>query len=91
MKLSAIKYLSYAVLVFGFIYITWHMGRAFERAGAEEVIVTSCRTVEDNLDCHAIQMEVKDYKRVYEEVLHELEEPTHKNEWNNKYMEFTKR
>ncbi len=91
MRLSSIKYLSYVVLVFGFLYLTWHMGRAFERAGAKEVTVTSCTTMQDEIDCHAIQMEINDYKRVYEEVLDELREPAPKSEWNNKYMEFTKR
>ena len=32
MNYVAVKYLSYVVLVFGLMYISWHMGRAFERA-----------------------------------------------------------
>ena len=79
------RYGSYFFLIFGFLYVSWHMGRAFEKDGAwgqhEEAQV---RTVQA---CP----EVDELKRVYEEVLRELEEPTPKSEWNTRYMEFTKR
>jgi len=77
------KYGSYFILVFGFLYVSWHMGRAFEKDGAwgEDAAV---RTV-------AACPEVDELKRVYEEVLRELEEPTPSSEWNTRYMEFTKR
>jgi hypothetical protein len=79
MKISKIfKYGSYMVLIFGFLYVSWHLGRSFEKTGAEGTAVTACA-------------EVDDLKRVYEEVLRELEEPTPKSHWNNRYMEFTKR
>jgi len=79
MKISRVfKYGSYMVLIFGFLYVSWHLGRSFEKAGAEQTAVAACA-------------EVDDLKRVYEEVLRELEEPAPKSHWNNRYMEFTKR
>lgn len=85
MELSRLfKYGSYFVLIFGFLYVSWHLGRAFEKDGAW---VEDARAVRTAQACP----EVDELKRVYEEVLRELEEPTPKSEWNTRYMEFTKR
>jgi len=88
MKYSAVKYLSYMVLVFGFLYISWHMGRAFERADAGEVSAADSARV---ADCREMRDEIEGYRRVYEEVLQELRDPTPAEHWNNEYLEFTKR
>ena len=36
MKYSVLRYMSYAVLGFGFLYMTWHLGRAFEGGDGRE-------------------------------------------------------
>ncbi|MEQ9619869.1 MAG: hypothetical protein RIG61_11950 [Deltaproteobacteria bacterium] len=91
MKYSAIKYLSYAVLTFGFLYMTWHMGRAFERADAGEVTVNARARAGEYTECREMRREIEGYRRVYEQVLDELRDPAPASRWNNKYMEFTKR
>ena len=46
MKLSKfIKYGSYFFLIFGFLYVSWHMGRAFEKNGSGAEEVRAVRTV----------------------------------------------
>ena len=70
--------------MFGFLYVSWHMGRAFEKDGAWGQAVQPA-------SIQAACPEVDELKRVYEEVLRELEEPTPKSEWNARYLEFTKR
>ena len=87
MKYSAFKYLSYMVLVFGFLYISWHMGRAFERADGGVSAVESAKVA----DCREMRDEIEGYRRVYEEVLQELRDPAPAEHWNTKYLEFTKR
>jgi len=85
MKLSKFfKYGSYFFLLFGFLYVSWHLGRAFEKDGAWGEEMAAVRTV-------AACPEVDELRRVYEEVLRELEYPTPRSEWNSRYMEFTKR
>jgi len=86
---SIFRYTSYMILVFGFFYMSWHFGRAYEKGSFDDPMVTTC--TEQSFDCREARMEIEDYKRVYEEVLRELDEPTPKSDWNNKYMEFTKR
>lgn len=91
MKYSVIKYLSYAVLTFGFLYMSWHLGRAFERADAGELGVTRGVAAVERTDCRTMRQEIEDYRRVYEEVLDELRDPEPAAHWNDEYMEFTKR
>ncbi len=91
MTASIFRYTGYMVLVFGFLYMSWHFGRAYEKGSFDDVMVTTCREAHESFDCREVKMEIEDYKRVYEEVLRELDEPTQKSDWNNKYMEFTKR
>jgi hypothetical protein len=55
------------------------------------VVVVNAGQVEQAADCREIREEIRDYKRVYEEVLRELDESAPKADWNTKYMEFTKR
>lgn len=91
MMSSIFRYTSYMILVFGFFYMSWHFGRAYEKGSFDDVTVTTCREADESFDCREVRMEIEGYKRVYEEVLRELNEPTPKSDWNNKYMEFTKR
>ena len=85
MKLSEFfKYGSYFFLVFGFLYVSWHLGRSFEKNGTWGEEARAVRTT-------AACPEVDELRRVYEEVLRELEDPAPKSEWNHRYMEFTKR
>lgn len=88
---SIFRYTSYMVLVFGFFYVSWHFGRAYEKGTFDQVAVVSAAQVESISDCREVREDIKDYKRVYEEVLRELDEPTPTSDFNNKYMEFTKR
>lgn len=91
MMSSIFRYTSYMILVFGFFYMSWHFGRAYEKGSFDDVTIATCREADESFDCREVRMEIEDYKRVYEEVLRELNEPTPKSDWNNKYMEFTKR
>ena len=91
MMSSIFRYTSYMILVFGFFYMSWHFGRAYEKGSFDDVAIATCREADESFDCREVRMEIEDYKRVYEEVLRELNEPTPKSDWNNKYMEFTKR
>ena len=88
---SIFRYTSYMVLVFGFLYVSWHFGRAYEKGTFDHVAVARAGQVESVSDCREAREDIQDYKRVYEEVLRELDEPTPKADLNNKYMEFTKR
>ena len=91
MMSSIFRYTSYMILVFGFFYMSWHFGRAYEKGSFDNVVVITSGEMQGSIDCSEVQMKIEDYKRVYEEVLRELDEPTPKSDWNNKYMEFTKR
>ena len=86
---SIFRYTSYMILVFGFFYMSWHFGRAYEKGTFDHVTVVNAS--EQATDCKEVRQEIRDYKRVYQEVLKELDEPTPKADLNNKYMEFTKR
>ncbi|GJM14822.1 MAG: hypothetical protein DHS20C13_01490 [Thermodesulfobacteriota bacterium] len=86
---SIFRYTSYMILVFGFFYMSWHFGRAYEKGAFDHVAVVSAS--EQATDCKEVRQEIQDYKRVYQEVLKELDEPTPKADLNNRYMEFTKR
>lgn len=88
---SILRYTSYMILVFGFFYMSWHFGRAYEKGSLDYVVVNTSGVVEHAADCREVQEEIQDYKRVYQEVLRELDESTPKADLNNKYMEFTKR
>lgn len=88
---SIFRYTSYMVLVFGFFYVSWHFGRAYEKGTFDHVGVVNAEQVEQISDCREIREDIQDYKRVYEEVLKELDDSTPTADWNNKYMEFTKR
>ena len=86
---SIFRYTSYMILVFGFFYMSWHFGRAYEKGTFDHVAVVNASG--QATDCKEVRQEIQDYKRVYQEVLRELDEPTPKADLNNKYMEFTKR
>ena len=88
---SIFRYTSYLILVFGFFYMSWHFGRAYEKGTFDYVDAAASGKVEQQEYCRQVREEIQDYKRVYKEVLKELEEPTPKSEWDRKYMEFTKR
>ncbi len=79
------------LMVFGFLYMTWHMGRAYETSRADEMTITSCEAIEDSIDCSELRMEVEDFKRIYEEVLREVNTPGSKDYWNGKYREYAMR
>lgn len=81
---SIFRYTSYMILVFGFFYMSWHFGRAYEKGTFDYVVVNASAEVGESANC---EEEIK----VYQEVLNELDDPTPKSDWNNKYMEFTKR
>lgn len=81
---SIFRYTSYMILVFGFFYMSWHFGRAYEKGSFEYIAVNASAEVRESTSC---EEEIK----VYQEVLNELDDPTPKSDWNNKYMEFTKR
>jgi len=91
MILSIFRYTSYMILVFGFFYMSWHFGRAYEKGSFYDVMVANAEQMKEISDCKEMRTQIRDYKRVYEEVLRELDESMPKSDWNNKYMEFTKR
>ncbi len=91
MMSSIFRYTSYMILVFGFFYMSWHFGRAYEKGSFDDGMVTIWTEPQESFDCREVQREIEAYKRVYQEVLRELDDPTPKSAWNNKYMEFTKR
>ena len=91
MKYSVIKYMSYAALGFGFLYMTWHLGRAFEKHGAGNVTVTACRETDAGYDCRAVEVEIGELKRVYERAIEERQEPVPAAGRNNNLLELTRR
>ena len=88
---SIFRYTSYLILVFGFFYMSWHFGRAYEKRTFDYVETGASGEAEQEEYCRPVRQEIQDYKRIYQEVLKELEEPTPTSYWDNKYMEFTKR
>jgi hypothetical protein len=91
MKYSVIKYMSYAALVFGFFYMTWHLGRAFERQGADGVMVTACRETPAGYDCRAAKVGIGELRRVYEQAVEERLVPEPAVERNDNVLELTRR
>ena len=95
-----IKYGTYAVLMFGFMYMSWHMGRHFEKLQYEGVEITECELQDDLIyACQSTRMTTDEflrinnescgkYKALYEEILRELSEPSHPYEWDQKYKEY---
>lgn len=93
MKYGVLRYLSYMVLVFGFLYISWHMGRAFERDGGAEtgVTITTCRDTGVSIDCSSVEVGAEDFGRVYERVMEESRDAEPESVMANPVLEFTKR
>ena len=81
---SIFRYTGYLILVFGFFYMSWHFGRAYEKGTFDYVAVDASAQVSESANC-------EDAHKVYKEVLRELDSPTPRSEWNTKYMEFSKR
>ncbi len=88
---SIFSYTNYMILVFGFFYMSWHFGRAYEKGTFDYVEAGVSAEVEQAEYCRQVREEIQNYKRVYQEVLKELDETTPKADLKNKYMEFTKR
>lgn len=84
---SIFRYTGYLILVFGFFYMSWHFGRAYEKGAFDYVTVDASAEVSDKAICEDARKEIE----VYKEVLRELDNPTPRSEWNTKYMEFSKR
>jgi hypothetical protein len=91
MSYSVIKYMSYAALVFGFLYMMWHLGRAFERKGADSVMVTACRETPAGYDCRAVRVGIGELRRVYEQAVGVGIGAAPAVECNDKVLELTKR
>ena len=66
---------TYLILVFGFVYISWQLGRAFAMSEDQEVTI-----VLQDSECW-----------VYKALIDELMEPGGKGELNAKYNEYRKR
>lgn len=91
MNYSVIKYMSYGALAFGFLYMTWHLGRAFERNGSDGVMVTACRETPAGYDSRAVKVGIGELRRVYEHAVEERLEPAPAAGWNDNVLELTKR
>jgi hypothetical protein len=89
MKYSLLRYMSYAVLGFGFLYMTWHLGRAFEGGDGQEVTVTACMETGTGYDCRAVDVEIGELRRAYERVIKESSGPGPGRD--NNLLELTKR
>jgi hypothetical protein len=89
MKYSLLRYMSYAVLGFGFLYMTWHLGRAYEGGDGREVTVTACRETRAGYDCRAVGVEIGELRRAYERAIEETTGPVSVR--NNNLLELTKR
>lgn len=89
MKYSLLKYMSYAALGFGFLYMTWHLGRAFEGGDAREVTVTACRETSAGYDCRAVDVGIGELRRAYERAIEESAGPAAVR--NNNLLELTRR
>ncbi len=81
---SIFRYTTYLILVFGFFYMSWHFGRAYEKGTFDYVRADVPSQAQESASC-------EDEIKVYQEVLRELDNPTPKSDWNAKYMEFSKR
>jgi hypothetical protein len=90
MKYSLLKYMSYAVLGFGFLYMTWHLGRAYEGGDDRGVTVTACRETRSGYDCREVEVEIGELRRVYERTIEE-ESSGPAAVRNNDLLELTKR
>jgi hypothetical protein len=75
MKYGFLRYVSYLVLVFGFLYMSWHLGRSFEAEGGadEGVTITTCREREDSIDCSSVEVGLGDFMHVYDTMTDELD------------------
>lgn len=75
MKYGFFRYTSYLVLVFGFLYMSWHLGRSFEAEGGadEGVTITTCREREDSIDCSSVEVGLGDFMHVYDTMTDELD------------------
>jgi hypothetical protein len=91
MSYSVIKYMSYAALAFGFLYMSWHLGRAFEGQGAGNVMVTACRETGAGYDCRAVEVKIGELRRVYERAIEERLVPEPAVERNDDVLELTRR
>jgi len=65
---------SFLILAFGFMYISWHVGRAYAKADNQEVTII----LQDIEDC-----------KVHKALIFELVEPSGKYEIHTKYEEYS--
>ena len=52
---SIFRYTSYMILVFGFFYMSWHFGRAYEKETFDHVAVVNAS--EQATDCKEVRQE----------------------------------
>ena len=73
MQYGLLRYTSYFVLVFGFLYMSWHLGRSFESDGGtdESVTITTCRDRGDSIDCSSVEVGLGDFIHVYDRMTDE--------------------
>ena len=73
MQYGFLRYTSYLVLVFGFLYMSWHLGRSFESDGGTDVSVTisSCWFWGYSFDCCWVEVGLGDFIHVYDRMTDE--------------------
>ena len=90
MKTTILNYASYLVLIFGFLYMAFHLGRSYEAKHYATVHIAECKTDGFKLACDHVAVEIKKNRESYERLIRELQNPKPKRYWNNKYQEFKK-
>ncbi len=70
MQYGFLRYASYLVLVFGFLYMSWHLGRSFESDGGTDESVT-ITTWGDSIDCSSVEVGLGDFIHVYDRMTDE--------------------
>jgi len=81
MKLKILSYLSFVILIFGFCYLSYHVGlykgKQHERIHGENVVLMSdCFESALFTKCTHTHLNSEPFKKLYEEVLIELKKET---------------
>lgn len=80
-----LRWASYAVLIFGFMYLTWHSGRMYEKSLNQDVSVSSCITTDLETYCEQTSYKIDAYIKLYNEVMKEVKEPSDPEYWREQY------
>lgn len=86
------KYFLAAFIAAGLFYLTWHIGRAYEKAHDPDITFAECQPTADpdKLDCVLYEVS-PELAAIWKAIMAEVNNPTTKEQLKKEYEEWNKR